>query len=361
MEQTTHEIELNRLRRENQRLVREIELYRRERKIVAGGITLVLFGPRLVASLRSWLSKTSPELPLPVDETAELAAAVIRRMISIGLIGLLFASIPSILLWKQNRLFKDLTEQANYLTSVQNTLLEAETKESQLQRKLAKLNLLGRQEEAVNEFINRLRGVSRVSNSLQDKAPSLYPPRAKAACVPLLRESLPELRNLSRTLKPIKGEKSTARGRLLADLLALPACELQPLGTEYWVSGPGMTSFAEEVGNLIHPRQFLRYVPFDNADFSGLDLSFSSLLFLSAPDSRFDGASLIGSQLTGADLRRSSFMNTHLAETWLQGALLQGADLSSAIGFSGPPFDGLNVPSYDDTTQLPPSRGEDGS
>lgn len=142
--------ELERLRQENHRLRRERDLYRQEHKLLAGGATLVLFGPRLVASLKAWLRKTSRDNPLPVDETAELGAAIIRRMLGVGFVGLFFAAIlPTWLLWNQNQLLDNqnqLFESQNGLFARQNLALlkqfRSESEDRDIARRAQLLDLI---------------------------------------------------------------------------------------------------------------------------------------------------------------------------------------------------------------------------
>ena len=67
----------------------------------------VLLGPRLVGSLKAWLRDSSARDPLPPDETADLAAAVLRRIVRVGPVGLAVAVLPIVLLSRQNLPVRD--------------------------------------------------------------------------------------------------------------------------------------------------------------------------------------------------------------------------------------------------------------
>lgn len=116
--------ELERLRRENAELRRKYELFLTEHRVLGWIAGLILTGPRLVKSIRDWLLKSTPSNPLPIDETAALAAAIIRRLISVGLIGLLFPS--GLLIWQnllirsQNRYFQEQTAELRKQIDIQD-------------------------------------------------------------------------------------------------------------------------------------------------------------------------------------------------------------------------------------------------
>jgi hypothetical protein len=99
------------LETENKRLRAENELFRTEHKIAGGFATLVLAGPSLVNAFRKWFHVVKREKEAPVEESADLAAAITRRLINVGIIGLFFASIfpAGLLLW-QNTLIRSQNE-----------------------------------------------------------------------------------------------------------------------------------------------------------------------------------------------------------------------------------------------------------
>lgn len=89
------------LRQQNQRLSR---FQTRVAGFAVGVAARILLGPRLVASLQAWLRAKSLEDQLPVHETADLGAAILRRVIRIGFYTIALATLPAGLLIWQNLL-----------------------------------------------------------------------------------------------------------------------------------------------------------------------------------------------------------------------------------------------------------------
>jgi hypothetical protein len=98
------------LENENRELRERLgNLSRRRTKVAGFAIGLAsrwLLGPSLANSIKHWSRAKTLSNPLPLDETSELAAAVIRRFTRIGLVGLLIAILPIALLAWQNRLIR---------------------------------------------------------------------------------------------------------------------------------------------------------------------------------------------------------------------------------------------------------------
>jgi uncharacterized protein YjbI with pentapeptide repeats len=113
------------LEQENRDLQDELERLRREReqaaKVVQGGAGLVariFLGRRLRESFRAWLKAKSLRDPLPTDETADVLAAIVRRFVRVGIVGLVLAALPggfllwqSLLLREQNKTIQGQVEQ----------------------------------------------------------------------------------------------------------------------------------------------------------------------------------------------------------------------------------------------------------
>ena len=119
---TAIEAEIEELRAERDALHRQLEFFRREHQLIGRVGALLFLGPSLVNSLRAWLATTSTANPLPIEKTATLAAAIVRRILSVGFIGLFFASIlPAWLLWVQT----EKLDLQNSLIKQQNVLAEA--------------------------------------------------------------------------------------------------------------------------------------------------------------------------------------------------------------------------------------------
>lgn len=102
-----------RLEEENELLRAENEKLRQERDTAAqavkgaGGIAArMLLGRRLRTSFREWLKVKTLRDPLPADETADVLAAIVRRVIRVGIVGLIAAALPGIFLLWQNILLQ---------------------------------------------------------------------------------------------------------------------------------------------------------------------------------------------------------------------------------------------------------------
>ena len=116
------EEEIQRLRSDNRAL-------RRKNRVLlsgyqAGGslLALVFLGPGLVTAARKFFQRASVRDPLPVDQTADLFAAIVRRGLAVGVLGLLIAAIPISLLWRQNNLI----EQQNQYLRDQNSNIQSQ-------------------------------------------------------------------------------------------------------------------------------------------------------------------------------------------------------------------------------------------
>jgi uncharacterized protein YjbI with pentapeptide repeats len=127
------EIRFAELEAEVKRLKSENDLFRMEHKIAGGFVTLVLAGPDLVSAFRKWFHVVMRRKETPVEESADLAAAITRRLFNVGIVGLFFASIlpAGLLLWQntlirsQNQYFQ---EQNQHLQAQNKVILEDSTR-----------------------------------------------------------------------------------------------------------------------------------------------------------------------------------------------------------------------------------------
>ena len=99
------------LRAENSDLRAQLRQLKAERRLagklasaVASVWSLILFGPRLVISLQAWLEAKNASDPLPTEETAALGAAVLRRLLKVGVLGIIIAAVPLAMAYWQNHL-----------------------------------------------------------------------------------------------------------------------------------------------------------------------------------------------------------------------------------------------------------------
>ena len=140
---------------ELQRLRKEVKRLRRYKKIVHGQfflsakiarlVTLVWFGPSLVRSIQNLLSARKKGTPLSEVELAQLIAAVIRRMLRIGLIAIVLAVLPvGVLVW-QNTLMREQVIESRK----QNVEIVRYNRKTDLKRFLAEV------EDKMNEHLNQ--------------------------------------------------------------------------------------------------------------------------------------------------------------------------------------------------------------
>ncbi len=99
--------ELRNLRDQNKYLSR---IRTRIAGFAIGVAARILLGPRLVASLRAWLKAKSLGDPFPLDQTADLGAALLSRAIRVGFGALVLAAVPAALLIWQNLLLRNQNE-----------------------------------------------------------------------------------------------------------------------------------------------------------------------------------------------------------------------------------------------------------
>ena len=140
---------------ELQRLRKEVRRLRRYEKIVHGQfflsakiarlVTLVWFGPSLVRSIQNLLNAGKTGTPFSEVELAQLIAAVIRRMLRIGLIAIVLAVLPvGVLVWQNTLMREQVTESRK-----QNVEIVRYNRKTDLKRFLAEV------EEEMNEYLNR--------------------------------------------------------------------------------------------------------------------------------------------------------------------------------------------------------------
>jgi len=130
------EDELAELRRE----VAELRPYRDivKGQVVVGGklaglAAFLWLGPDLVRSLHNWMKARAAGAPLPDVETAHVVAAVVRRVLRVGLVAVVLAVLPAVLLVWQNTLMREQLVEARK----QNIELVRYQRKSDLKRSLA--------------------------------------------------------------------------------------------------------------------------------------------------------------------------------------------------------------------------------
>jgi uncharacterized protein YjbI with pentapeptide repeats len=279
----------------------------------------VALGPSLINALRAWFQVTLEEHRLPVDETAHVIAAVIRRVLRVAMVGLAVTLLPtSILLW-QNLIMK---EQNAYMR-VQNQSLreqiELERAESQAARRA--------------ELFRLLFAVSDCRQGVADpNCPPSSPERVRV-------EALMALAQL-------------AHGRAEAlDLsgLRLPGASLEEVDLSGFVLRDARLDDAV-LSNAVLDEAILDGAQMERAILVDASLNGSSWFDVEAPqvvlsgsklheakltESRLSGASLgralaDGARFQNCELDQSEWLAASLVEAQFEGCALRQADFSQA-------------------------------
>ncbi len=90
------------LRLQVEEFLKKKEAAVRGRRRALGYAGRVFLGRELRSSARAWFAAASRKAPLPPDETADLLAAVVRRVIRVGAVGIIAAIAPGVLLFWQS-------------------------------------------------------------------------------------------------------------------------------------------------------------------------------------------------------------------------------------------------------------------
>ncbi|NJL26724.1 MAG: pentapeptide repeat-containing protein [Thermoanaerobaculia bacterium] len=321
--------ELAALREEVQRL-RKYRAIVEGQTAVARGLTklgiLIWLGRDLVSAIKNWLIARRDSPGMPLEETAELFAAVLHRLIRVGFVAALLAIIPSALLIWQNLIMRE--QNRSLIQQIEEQ--RAAARNDQVSRHLEMLMSEEREklwlaiaffngtEEARNEALSRLSMLLLES----DGAGSCTALEALARLAPMSKNGVDNmpLRDVSGSLRPfleypekiplggIEIQATICPERRFSQLslsnlafldadfqrsefyyvnldgVRLSGADLRGVKFDY-----GIKWFSEEAG---HP-----------SDFSDADLSFAS--FKEAPqDLLLQGAKLLGTLFPwGPDLR----------------------------------------------------------
>ncbi len=120
--------------REKLKKLEEKEKKRKQKKLVFLRIygTLIanfIFGLRLKHSIAKFTREFKESGKITSEASSEILANLARRVISVGLIGLIIAIVPLVLLFQQNRLIDKQTDQIK----IQNSLFEKQQEMTSVQ------------------------------------------------------------------------------------------------------------------------------------------------------------------------------------------------------------------------------------
>ncbi|MGH1348734.1 MAG: pentapeptide repeat-containing protein [Nannocystales bacterium] len=328
--------ELSQLRRLRTR-VDAAERARRQRWGWAGGFAARVFvGADLDQSIERWRLARQAGDPVPSPETAQVAAAVIRRVLRVGALTVALALFPTALLIWQN----ELLGAQNELLGTQNDLIE-----EQQQALLKSLEEQRKANALVQHQADRQdaqQQASRYTLSVR----SLY---ATRQCLPsemrgdggdtiCVASSVRERAGAVREIAAIDGIRNT--------------------GTHENPSVTSDFSGADLCGADLS-RISLHSATFDNAYLGEASFEYATLRFVNLHQAKMRGATLkhlrrsVGLKMAGADLAWANLFGAELfgVEMWkvdLTGALLRGAKLQGA-SLVGATLDGANLIAADFT------------
>ena len=244
----------------------------------AGGLAaLILLGPSLVKAARGFFGKVGAgEEPIPREESADLFAAVVRRVVAVGALGLMVAGATPVLMYFQNQYFREQN------AKIQQQI-EAQAEDTRIVRRAQLLTA-----------IYELSDCDQSQLEEGEDCPPKGPMRLRSEAV--------------RALAQLDGTKVQLDGADLRDAV---------------LSGANLRGGSLNQANLNGANLFsadLERAEIWYADLRGADLNAANL----------HGARLVGSSLHGSNLRFANLQNSVVFETILWGANLTGANLIGA-------------------------------
>ncbi len=289
-----------RLEEENERLHAENEQLRKEQtdaaqavKSAGGLATRVLLGRRLRRSFRDWLNAKSLRDPLPADESADVLAAIVRRVIRVGMVGLLVAVLPGAFLLWQNVLIREQNDAIRSQIEQQAEQIEQQTSDTLIVRR-AQLLATIYEEECSNDGPQ--------ASAATSDTPSMI-------CLP--KAHLRARQEAVRAFNEIERGRGVRPNLIKADLRGAD------------LSGANLSRAGLNDANFL--RADLRRANFSEALLIKADLSAAVLVSANLRDANLYLATLRWADLTGADLNEAD-----LSRADLRGADLTGADLAGA-------------------------------
>lgn len=338
------ERELAETKAELKRLRRKERLLARVGKGAGGLSALLILGPGLSRSLYSWFREKSLKKPVSPRQTAEVVAAVIRRVTGVGLVALSLGLLPIILLWWQtsiiqseNKLLAEqVSRQARDSEIVQRSHLLAtiyeeecslpEESKGETEACRPKAHFRARQ-EAVKAFVTfeRDRGVQ---------------PDLKRGRLEYLEFSDQDFSDSILAGAFLYGARLRRASLRRADLCPSNPESFGP-ATQGAIAGAAILGVIEivdlvdtksSVGNKLDPNMGLALLDLENAlrGRVGRGLAEEIVIHLGRGVTESQGASLAFADLSGADLREACLDQVNLFLANLLLADLRGTDLRAA-------------------------------
>ena len=261
---------------------------------------LAIAGPELRGAFKAWVEAKTLRDPLPADETADVAAAIVRRVTRVSLAGLAVAILPTVLLIWQNWEMRKQRELFSQQLEEQRAEAQRQAEDTEIVRRA---QLLATIYDCADE------------QSLDDEG---NPPKiCKPAAHPRARKEAAEAFVM---LENGRGARINLEGADLANVgLSLEDADLigVVLGGAY-LKGVDLSGADLRDAELWFTD--LGAANLRGVDLKGANLSSAALWF----------ADLTGSDLKDADLTGVDLYGVNLTDVNLSGADFRGADLSSA-------------------------------
>ena len=305
-----------------------------------GSAVRVLLSEPLVNSLKAWLRARTLRDPLPVDETAEVLAAVLRRVVRVGWVGLAVASLPIVVLVWQSFMMREqnaaMREQNAHMreqnaairTQNEQIATQNETMQRQVDQQAADTLIVRRAQLLETIYDCEVEELAAGSEDDESKAPKVEGD-SKPVCQPKAhirarqeaalafvkierdREARPNLDDTDLRRADLGGadlRDTTLRDANLRDA-NLTSADLS-----------GASIFGANLTGAFLNDAVLTDAMLFRADLSG------AILF----GARLEGATLLDADLEGADLRDADLNSANLRDANLTDATLRDANLRDA-------------------------------
>lgn len=294
------------LEAENRALRTELEGYRQRTAAQkgaarsAGSVAMWLVaGVELNLAFKRWLASYARTGAVPMDETADVAGAIVRRLVRVGVMGAMLALLPTLILVHQN-----------WLIAGQNELIEQQNDYYREQNGKLQIQIDNQAAEVRHARRTELLGI--VYGTV-DAAPRM---RAEAT------------RALVAVERSAGTKKIDLTGAQLADA---------PMGESEFAS----VTFAEadlrraDLSSATLTKADLNRAKLAGANLSWADLEGADLLAVRGAGARFASAKmnstrLRGAQLAGAVLTKADLSGADLSDADLGGVRATGVDLRGA-------------------------------
>lgn len=287
-------------------------------------VATFFIGNNLKQSIKNAITEFNEDKKLSKDTIADVTANVIWRFTRIGIVGVVIALLPTVLLIQQNWI---ITKQ-NKLFEKQNTKIDIQTQLEEASRRSSQMFIMGEVLGDLNKELNDSNNKKRVlSKTLVGRIIGLS--RAMKPYKYLRTDSLSyEGVHIYKDSLKLKDLVSPERGQLL---ITLCKSNIDSVFFEENISGSKETDFSYAELNVVDfSGADLRGAYLIRSDLTNSDLSYANLNEAFLNEANLQDSELTHTFLIGAMLRNTNFKSAYMSEAKLQEAVLINSDLSSA-------------------------------